>query len=297
MYNKIRLFKNPVLFKNRIFFEIKKQMNLEHIKLVITDMDGTLLNSNHKVSSKFLNQFENLKQFDILFVAASGRPYYSISDKLYEIKDNIVIVAENGGIIADSNNVIDSKNMSRNTVLLIEKTIEKISDIITIYCTKDIAYIIETSEENINIVKEYYSNYKLIKSASEIKDKVVKIALYHPISSEKYIYNYVKQFNKETKVIISSPNWIDISEKAINKGNALKLIQNRYNIKKSETLAFGDYNNDLEMLAEAKYSFAMENAHNDVKSIAKFSTYSNDNFGVEHVLDLLITQKTNSQKQ
>lgn len=272
-------------------------MNLKHIKLVITDMDGTLLNSRHEVSNRFLKQFEILKSHNILFTAASGRPYYSIIDKLKSIKNDIIVVAENGGIIADNVQLLASKSMDSSKLKTIESSVNKIKDIIIIYCTKDIAYIKHTSQDNINIVKEYYSKYKLINSISEIKDKVVKIALYHHISSEKHIYPFVKNFNSDSKVIISSPNWIDISEKGINKGNALNFLQKKYNIKVSETLAFGDYNNDLEMLQQAKFSVAMANSHNDVKSISKYETTSNDNSGVENVLDELIKQKSKPQKQ
>ena len=79
---------------------------------------------------------------------------------------------------------------------------------------------------------------------------------------------------------MSSPN--------ANKGYALKLIQEKYNIAPAETMVFGDYNNDLEMLALAHYSFAMENAHPYVKKVANYSTASNDAFGVEKVLEKLL---------
>ncbi len=76
----------------------------------------------------------------------------------------------------------------------------------------------------------------------------------------------------------------------INKGNALSFLQDHHNIKPSETMAFGDYNNDLEMLKCAKYSYAMSNAHPNVKVVAKYKTESNDDFGVEQVLETLISQ-------
>ena len=54
-------------------------------------------------------------------------------------------------------------------------------------------------------------------------------------------------------------------------------------------MAFGDYHNDLEMLKKAEYSFAMENAHPDVKEIANYETYSNDNLGVESIITKLLS--------
>lgn len=271
-------------------------MNLENIKLVITDMDGTLLNSKHEVSSKFIQQFNQLQSLNILFVAASGRPYYSIIDKLKTIKNNIIVVAENGGIIADNTQVLDSKSMNNNQLFDIDNSIENIEDIVVIYCSKDKAYIKNTSIENLNIVKEYYSSYQLISSVSEIDNDIVKIALYHPLSSETYIFPFVEKFNRDNKVIISSPNWVDISAKGINKGNALRFLLNKFSITNSDVLAFGDYNNDLEMLKEAKHSVAMANAHDDVMAITKYKTTNNDNLGVEKILDVLIEQQLTSQK-
>ena len=53
-------------------------------------------------------------------------------------------------------------------------------------------------------------------------------------------------------------------------------------------MVFGDYNNDLEMLARADYSFAMKNAHPNVIKTANYVTDNNDNFGVEKVLDIML---------
>jgi phosphomannomutase len=68
------------------------------VKLVVSDMDGTLLNSQGQVSSQFFNLFKELKKRNITFCAASGRQHNSIIDKLSTIKDDIYIIAENGGV-------------------------------------------------------------------------------------------------------------------------------------------------------------------------------------------------------
>ena len=87
---------------------------MKDIKMVVTDMDGTLLNSNHEVSSRFFTVFKELLEQNILFVAASGRPYYSIVDKLKQIKDDIIVVAENGGLVIKNENVILSNIINPN---------------------------------------------------------------------------------------------------------------------------------------------------------------------------------------
>jgi hydroxymethylpyrimidine pyrophosphatase-like HAD family hydrolase len=66
------------------------------------------------------------------------------------------------------------------------------------------------------------------------------------------------------------------------------MIQKKYGISRDETLVFGDYNNDLEMLDLGTYSFAMANAHPNVLRQAKYRTSSNDDFGVERILEKLL---------
>ena len=68
----------------------------------------------------------------------------------------------------------------------------------------------------------------------------------------------------------------------------MKEVQKLLNISKEETMVFGDYHNDIEMLQEATYSFAMKNAHRDITAIANYTTESNNNFGVERVLEKLV---------
>ena len=268
-------------------------MDLSKIKLVVTDMDGTLLNSNHEVSDLFFELFEKLQKHNILFVAASGRPHYSITGKLNTIKDDIIIIAENGGIVSKNENVLLSIPIKKNSLYKIEDLITGNNHIHPIYCTKSQAYFKDTSNGFIKLLSEYYPDFYVVNTIDEIKEDIIKIALYHHEDSEKFIFPHFKDLVSEYKVIVSGKHWVDISDDSANKGNALQLLQNNYNITAEETLVFGDYNNDIEMLKLASYSFAMENAIQNVKNIANYITKSNDDFGVEVILEKLITAKEN----
>ena len=68
--------------------------------------------------------------------------------------------------------------------------------------------------------------------------------------------------------------------KGVNKGLAIKKIQEKLGIKHEETMVFGDYLNDLEMMDSAYHSYAMDNAHDDLKKVARFIAKSNDECGV-----------------
>ncbi|MBT8302743.1 MAG: HAD-IIB family hydrolase, partial [Maribacter sp.] len=137
----------------------------------------------------------------------------------------------------------------------------------------------------------YYASYEIHESLSGISDEIVKIAVYHETSAEEIIYPAMKRFNEQIMVKVSGQHWVDLNHSKANKGYALRQVQEHFGILEEETLAFGDYNNDLEMLQNAHYSFAMENAHPQVKTVANYRTESNDNYGVERILEKLLKAK------
>ncbi len=266
-------------------------MNLSDVKLVVTDMDGTLLNSNHEVSSLFFELFNKMKSHNILFVAASGRPLYGILNKLHKIKDDIIIVAENGGLILKNEDILLSTPINNTHLKTIDALIKKMPDANPVFCTKDKAYTNSKSKQLLSLLSEYYSNYQLINTIDEIKEPIYKIAFFHEENSEKYLYPHLKHLETSFKVKVSANHWVDISENNANKGYAINLLQKKYNITPEQTLVFGDYNNDIEMLKAAYHSYAMKNAHPLVKKTARFMTKSNDENGVEYILDLLVKEK------
>ncbi len=263
-------------------------MDLSKIKMVVTDMDGTLLNSNHEVSDRFFTLFDDLKKRDILFVAASGRQYHSIVEKLHPIKNDIIVIAENGGFaVQDGQEIVATPlpNQTKNEVITI---LEKIKNIHPVLCGKNSAYILGNSSLFQKKLQEYYANFQILDNLTDYDGEILKIAIYHFESSEKYIYPKVSFLEQDLQVKISGTNWVDISSKNANKGFALKKVMEQNHIKPEELLVFGDYNNDLEMLALTPNSVAMANAHPNVLKAANYSTNSNDDFGVEVILEKLL---------
>ncbi len=263
-------------------------MDLSKIKLIVTDMDGTLLNSKHEVSSRFFELFYRLRQRNIMFAAASGRQYDNIAIKLDSIKDDIIIIAENGGFAVKDGQEIVSNPLENHVKNEILSLLEKVENSMPVLCAKDTAYVQHSSPAFLGKLSEYYSSYKILKDLREYEGEVMKIAVYNFESSEKHIYPAVKHFEGRLKVKVSGEHWVDLSHKDAHKGYPLDLIQKNYGIGRDETLVFGDYNNDLEMMALSDYSFAMANAHPNVLRAANYTTASNDDFGVEKILEKVL---------
>lgn len=264
-------------------------MDFSRIKLVVSDMDGTLLNNDNEVSAKFFRQFKELNKRNIHFVAASGRQYQSILNKLDSIKNDISIIGENGGIMQHDNRIQVLLKLSTEEILKSVKLLRGIDNCNIVLCGRKSAYIETRDSKFISEISNYFPIYEVVEDLEMVKnDEFLKISVYHINSSETYILPHVKELIKELQVTISAQNWLDISPIAANKAYALNLLQKQLNISIKETMVFGDYNNDLEMLELAYFSFSMENASPEVKRIARFETKSNEEEGVEFVLEKLL---------
>lgn len=263
-------------------------MDISQVKLVICDMDGTLLNSNHEASSRFFEQYRAMKAKGITFVAASGRQYHSIREKLAPIADELIIVAENGAFAKSPMEVLVSTFVPDGTVAQVLSAIEGKSEIHPVLCTPDAAYVRADSPAFRVVMSEFYSSHHSVEDLAEVNADVLKIALYNKTNSEQFIYPYTKHLEGSLKVKVSGVNWVDVSHPDAHKGHAIRLIQKRLGVSKAETMVFGDYHNDLEMLALADFSFAMGNAHPDIVKAANYQTTNNDDFGVERVLQRLL---------
>ncbi|WP_194767057.1 HAD family hydrolase [Tamlana sp. I1] len=265
-------------------------MDFSKVKLVVSDMDGTLLNDHGEVSARFFNQFEQLKKHQIRFVAASGRQYQSIVEKLNTIKNDISIIAENGGFMQHDTISQVLLKLSDDDVRKCVNMLRRIEGCYIVLCGKESAYIESNDAAFISKFSQYYKAYQIVDDLTKVKhDDFLKIAVYHFDSSEKNILPHINALKQDLQVSVSGPNWLDISHKEANKGYALTRLQQQLGINKEETLVFGDYNNDLQMLELAYFSYAMANAHPDVKKTARFETKSNSEEGVECVIDALLS--------
>lgn len=265
-------------------------MDLSRTKLVVTDMDGTLLNSRHEVSERFMELFHALHSRGIQFVAASGRQYNNIVEKLESIQDDLIFIAENGGLVRNREEEWLATPLAPGMKDRILKSLAPYPSMHPVLCAKTTAYIAEDKAEFLGLLQEYYSHFETLDNLYDYQDEVMKVAVYHPVDSEKEIYPHVRQLENQLKVKVSGKNWVDLSHINAHKGYALAVVQERLDISPSETMVFGDYNNDLEMMERAHFSYAMANAHPNIKAAARFQTRSNDELGVERVLEQLLEQ-------
>lgn len=264
-------------------------MNFAGVKLIATDMDGTLLNSKKQLSRSFYNIFDKLKAKGILFAAASGRQLYNLQSEFLPIKDDMIFVGENGSFVTYKNKELLVQPLDKAIVPELIRIARTIPDAYTILCGKKQAYIEDANEGFLKNVEMYYDRRMMVDDLLKVTDDdILKIAICDFGGSEKNSYPFYKQFENDLQVKVSGTVWLDISDKLANKGRAIKALQKEFNIGFDETMVFGDYMNDLEMMQEGYFSYAVENAHPEIKAAARFITASNDEDGVIKVLEKML---------
>lgn len=255
------------------------------VKLVATDMDGTLLDSSKNMPKDFKKWV--LSHSDIKTVIASGRQYYTLEKDFMDIKDNLIFIAENGGLVFEKGKIIYKNEIPKDDIARCVKFIEQFPTAHMIICGAKSAYMHDsTSADVIKNATMYYEKLEyvsdLLKAAQE--DDIVKIAVFFENKEAEKFYEKFKAVPKSLNAVLSGISWIDIACKNVNKGVAIKAIQDTFSISQEESMAFGDYLNDYEMLASCAQSYAMLNAHDKVKEVANYITKSNDEDGVMCVL-------------
>lgn len=261
------------------------------IKLIATDMDGTLLNEHGCLSHEIFDIIKKLKEKNILFATASGRQYYTLEKNFSKVKDDVIYIAENGCYVVNKGAEVSSNYIDKELVKDLIKTARTVSDSEIVLCGKKAAYIEKNRIEFVAEVEKYYHRYEVVDDLNSVEDNILKFTIWDPKGSDANSNRvFSPLFGDKLHVVVSGTVWLDIINKDINKGVAIRQLQKKYDIKPEETMVFGDYFNDIDMLKAAYHSYAMANAPVEVKKHARFIAKSNRENGVIDVLKSLIAE-------
>lgn len=251
------------------------------MKLVITDLDRTLLREDRSISDYMVGVFEKCREKGILVGFASSRAESAMTRFIDAIHPD-VIISNGGATISVNGEIIHRSLISSQDV----KTILKM-------CTD-----FTGGKGGITLDSEvgYYCNFiptdpdrGATAKYSDFKDFDVPCYKITPeLEKEEWAKQIIEKCPDCFVVNYSGENWRKFSPKGSDKGSALKILANYLNIELSQTVAFGDDWNDFEMLTVAGTGVAMGNAIDEVKTIADCITDTNDNDGVAKWLEVNI---------
>lgn len=258
------------------------------IRLIACDMDGTLLTADGRVPDALWPLLERLSKLGVSFVPASGRQYATLAGMFTDSSTPLSFIAENGNLVMHQGQVISSSSLDMAVVQQVTSTI-RASDrkLGLVVCGLESAYVERRDDVFIAEARKYYARLEIVNDLMATDDSVLKLAIFDFDDAAIAARTTLQDFAENQQVVVSGRNWVDIMTKGVDKGKAVVALQHALGVTPGQTAAFGDYLNDLEMLGAAEWSFAMDNAHADIRAAARYLAPGHEEQGVIQVLEHL----------
>ncbi len=276
------------------------------IRLVASDMDGTLLNRYGKVSSLNIAAIEALKRKNIGFVVCTGRSFADASSPLKEAGISCDVICMNGAAVFDSyGRQLRKQPLLKgqvNRILHICRPFSVLYDFMTeegSYTTSTMEDFRKSFEENIflpmvsdehtyeTIAKRFHFTTEEVLLGSSWE--IYKMSVVHENPEVLMQIRCALEKEEGISVASSAPSNLELTHIGAQKGSVLMEYAASTNIQPREILAIGDSENDLSMLSlPLGYTIAMGNASEVIKRSARLITRTNDEDGVAVAIESLI---------
>lgn len=281
------------------------------MKLIATDLDGTLLNSNRTISKENILAILEAQKQGIEVIISTGRTFNSAKNIIKTAGINTPYIISSNGSQIHKTCGKELKSFSIN-ISAINKILPYLHYNNFYYVISTDGHMIEPIDGKERLIADFY---KAKETNGSLKEKILDDILemfYNShdsadikrINSINEIANYpcyniavvshdkdklmkgryaLKDIN-DISVVSSHENNFEIVSKFSSKGNAVEYIANSLNISLDEVMAIGDNFNDLSMFKKVKYSVAMGNADDKIKKMCNFVTLKNDENGVAYAI-------------
>lgn len=274
-------------------------MELKNIKLVGVDLDGTLFNSEKIIDLGTRSAISKAKKRGIEIVPVTGRPLGGLSNEIFNTPEFDFAITNNGAEITDlkTRKAVFSKQTDCQTSLKIIKAIEEAGLYYEVFAngygrlTKKCFdfYINENKNEHIK---------KYIRESRKIVDDVYAYIEKGNLKTDEILVSFRNK--EEEKIVLNilsnakniqywylAGKFIEITNSGADKGKAFEFLTSYMNLKKENTLAAGDGENDISLLKSAGVSVAVSNAQKEILEMADIVTLSNDQGGIGKIIEKL----------
>lgn len=253
------------------------------VRLVVADMDGTLLDAAGRIPATFWPVLGELRARGVLFSPASGRQCATLQHLFRSVSDGMVFIAENGTYVVRDGRELSSRTLRGAVVGAIVAAVRDRAaagvDLGIVVCGKRSAYVERTDDRFLAEVRRYYLALEVLDDVAASDDEILKLAVFD-FSGAEDTAEALRPLVTDEQLVVSGEHWADVMAAGANKGAALEDLQRDLGITPAQTMAFGDYLNDLEMLGAAEHSYAMANAHPKILEAARSVAPSNVEDGV-----------------
>lgn len=265
------------------------------IKMVVTDIDGTIYTPETGITDNVKNCIQKLVKNGVQVVIATGRTYSSAKHVADMLGIKCPLICYQGGLVNSyDGEILDVKYLDPVPAREIIAECKKRSIHLNVY-VEDKLYV----EDDNQYIKDYIGDkgidYFKVDSFDELDftklNKLLAIQ-YDTV----FIDNLIEELRKkypDIYVVKSAKYFCEIADKQATKGNAIKFLAKKFNLKIDEVMAIGDQNNDIEMVETAGIGVAMGNGTEQIKQKADFITDTVENDGFVKAVDKFVWGKKN----
>lgn len=278
---------------------IKSYLSNYDINTILSDVDGTLLSSDHKIGDKTYNAIHNcISTGRFKFFPCTGRSRYSMQlatgDRFMKLfgKNAPGVYQQGLMVYNDKNEIIYERLLENNVIEIVEEFCEIHNLGLIAYCGERI--IAKKTCEKTNFIQIYKEPIpdEFPEGLSKLQKNGIKVHKLIILDNDDILVKIRSELETKINSIASTtkavPGMLEVLPLNASKGYGVKKLLEYYNIDVKNTIAFGDGENDIEMLELVEIGAAVSNAKQSLKSVANVVIDSNDNEGVATVLEALI---------
>lgn len=240
-------------------------MNQPDIRMILCDVDGTLLCKGEQViSGDVFSAIQKATDENIQFVIASGRCYTNLRELFAPVLHSVYIVASDGALAVKNDAVLYSKAIAKQDAERFISVAKSAGCTSSVLYSKDYVYCIGEMPKDVSC--------QSIENTDDACGQIYKVAFYGLSSFAKYKIEHFANASGKFSKVYADALWTEFVATGTDKGTACEALQIQSGISVSETAAFGDNTNDFGMLRKARVTFASPHAIPDITRMCKFRT-------------------------
>lgn len=261
------------------------------VRLIATDLDGTLLRSDLTVSARTQAALQAARDAGIRIVLVSARGPLGVGRVADEIGGDGLAICSNGALILDlaSRKVIRHRMLAADVAAFMVRGLRARLPNVSFATETEGAFGLETAFKGAWGDWDPPEDSRYADALSLVTAPVTKLMARDATRSVDELAAVAREVAGDAAAVAISGKWVvEISAAGVNKAAALRELAAEYGIEPSDVVAFGDYPNDLPMLEWAGHSIATANAHPEVLAQVDEVTATNDEDGVALAIERLL---------
>ena len=273
---------------------MNKQYNLSDYKLIVFDIDGTLVGSSHQLNTTTKEILLRLHQIGMPFTLATGKILPATRDQADELQIKLPLILSNGGVVQTrEGEILFHSTLPLDITSKVIQICDEMDKDLVVYID-DRIYMKEMNDNISPVYSMVKSGLFEIDSWEKMDgllaqiNKCLIVDQNNPQNLKDLEEVFLNEFGDQADIVHTSTKLVEVLPKGVTKATAVKQLAEDMGINMSEVMAFGDYDNDAPLLAEAGLGICVENGSAAAKGAADLIIASCEENGPAKFLEKLM---------